>query len=428
MSIAFRLLLISIAIIPIVAFSDGLIAQSLFATLTAAGLAAVAISARAADVSFVARATRYLKFAAALPAIWMIVQVLPTPFSSMSHSIWVNAREALNQQLWGHISVDVGATVEALAFYLANISLILAGIFVAKDRRWAELLLLALTADTLLTIIALLVAKSGLIASLVPIETDQALSGLSAIGAILSLTAAVHTVERYQSSRTGTSLPKTVLALCGGGLLICIAGLAATASLNVGLTVVFGAITFGSIQAIRRVGLAGWVSGIFISAMITAAAMIVLWRYDFVGGLSPLLQFATSSSPDAVSVARRILSDTGWMGIGTGAYTLLLPVYEELGSSVTRAPSTAAAFAIELGWPMALFAIVATIGLIVIFFRGALIRGRDSFYPAAAAACSVIVLGQAFCDISLLHSCVAIAVDLVVALGLAQSRSQEAGP
>lgn len=380
MSIALRLLLISIAIVPILALSDGVVARSLFATLAAVTLAVVVMSARAADIDFTAQATRHLKLAAALPAIWMIVQVLPMPFSSMSHSIWVNAGEALNQRLWGHISVDIGATIEASAFYLANISLIVVGIFVARDRRRAELLLFALTAISLLTVVTLLTAKSGLIASLVPREMDEALSGLSALGVILSLTSAVHAFERYQSKRTDTDPPKQniqkALALWGVGLMVCIAGLVAGATVNVGLTVAFGATVFGSIQAIRRIGLAGWVSGIFISAMVTAGAMIVLWRYNSASGLSPFLQFATSSPSDAISITRRILSDTGWAGIGAGAYVLMLPIYQELGALVTKAPSTAAALAIELGRPMALLAVAVAIGLAVIFFRGAVVRGR----------------------------------------------------
>ena len=62
------------------------------AALAAAALAAVGISARAADVNFTAQVTRRLKLAAAIPAIWMVVQILPMPF--WSHSIWVNTNEA----------------------------------------------------------------------------------------------------------------------------------------------------------------------------------------------------------------------------------------------------------------------------------------------------------------------------------------------
>ncbi len=218
------------------------------------------------------------------------------------------------------------------------------------------------------------------------------------------------------------------MALCGAGLLVCIAGLAASATLNLGLTVAFGAVAFGSVQAIRRVGLASWAIGIFIATMIAAAAMIVLWRYDAGRMLSPFLQFATAASPDAISIAQRILPDTGWQGTGAATYAPLLPIYQEFGISVTKAPSTASAFAIELGWPMTLFIIAAATGLIVTLYRGALIRGRDSFYPAAAMACTIIILFQAFCDTSLLNSCVAVVGDVVIGLGLTQSVSNRESP
>jgi hypothetical protein len=432
LSIAFSLLLIAIGIVPALVMLDGLVAQSLIAALGAAALAFVGITARAADVNFAAHVTRGLKLAAAVPAIWMVIQILPIPISGMSHSIWINANEALNQRSWGHISIDIGTTVEALAFYLANISLIIVTVFAAKDRRRAELALLALTAITTLTTIPLLIGKWGMIAGPAASEMNEILGAISALGIILSLTSGVRAVERYENRRGEPKRPaqntQVALAVRGAGLLVCIVGLAASATLNVGLTVAFGAIAFGSVQAIRRVGLASWATGIFIATLITAAAMIILWRYDSVRTLSPFLQFATSASPDAISVARRILSDTGWLGTGAATYTPLLPIYQELGSSITKAPSTASAFAIELGWPMALFTIAVAVGLIVILYRGALVRGRDSFYPAAAAACAIIILGQAFCDTSLLHSCVAVVGDAVIGLGLAQSVSRGDSP
>jgi hypothetical protein len=81
------------------------------------------------------------------------------------------------------------------------------------------------------------------------------------------------------------------------------------------------------------------------------------------------------------------------------------------------------ALAIELGWPMAVFAIATAIWLVVILYRGALTRGRDSFYPAAAAAGAVMVLSEAFCDASLLNSCIAVMISALMALGLAQTIS-----
>ena len=194
-------------------------------------------------------------------------------------------------------------------------------------------------------------------------------------------------------------------------------GLSASATLNVALTTLFGIATFASVQAIRRAGLANWAAFLLLATMLVAAAMIVFWRYDSTRALSPFLQ------PDAISVTQRMLSDASWLGAGAGAFATLLPLYQDLGSSVTQPSSTMSALAIELGWPMALFAIATAIWLAVILYRGALDRGRDSFYPAAAAAGAVIVLGEAFCDASLRNSCIAVMISALMALGLAQTIS-----
>jgi hypothetical protein len=426
--IAFSLLIIAIAVVPVLVFLDGHVANSVIGALAAAALASIAVSARAADVYFAGRVTRYLKFAAAIPAIWMAIQILPTPFPKMSHSIWINANEALGRQSLGHVSVDIGKTAEALAFYLANVSLIIIGLFVAKDRRRAELILLALAGTTTLTTIALLVSKQALIAGFASSQKNELLSAVSSIGIMMSLATSIWAIERRASNRVEPARNRQsyqmTFALCGAGFLICIVGLAISATLNVGLTVAFGVVAFGSVQVIRRFGPAGWVTGIFIATIITAATMIALWRHDPASALSPYLQFATAASADAISAAQRILSDTGWLGTGAATYASILPIY---GSSITTAPSSAAAFAIELGWPMALFTFGTAIGLVAVLYRGALFRRRDSYYPAAAAACVIMILGQAFCDASLLHPVVAVIAGAVTGLGLAQSVSQGNG-
>jgi hypothetical protein len=142
------------------------------------------------------------------------------------------------------------------------------------------------------------------------------------------------------------------------------------------------------------------------------------------GALPPVLQFATAASADSISVAQRILADTGWLGTGAGTYAQLLPIYQELGNLVTTPPSTAAALVIEFGWPMTLFVFALGIAVIAALYRGALVRGRDSFYPAAAAACTIILLPQTFCDASLLRTGIAVLGDAIVGLGLAQSISR----
>jgi hypothetical protein len=419
LSLAFALLLISIAASPILAVFDSLIVQSIVAIVVLSTLATVGVTARAPDVNFAARTTRYLGVAAAIPAIWMVIQLLPIPLGY--HSIWINANEALNQQSWGHISVDLGATIDVIASYLSTLALIIVVLFVTRDRQRAELLLFALTAITILTTIILLVTKftqgTG--------HENDVLAAFGSFGLILSLTLAVTGAERYENKRS-EALPQHIqlaFVFATLGSLVSIAGLAAAATLNIALTTLFGLGIFASVQAIRRTGLPNWAAGIVLATIVVAAAMIILWRYDLTRPLSPLLQFATQAPADALSMAQRILSDTTWRGTGAGTYAQLAPIYGELGNSTTGAPTTIAAFAIELGWPVTLFVAAVALWLTIALYRGALARGRGSFYPAAATAIAVTIVGQAFCNASLLATSVAVIASVMIGLGLAQSVS-----
>jgi hypothetical protein len=409
------------------AVHDGLAARSFIEVLATLAFASVAISARALDLNFINRATKGLQIVAAVPAIWMIIQLLPTPIGA--HSIWAFANEALGRRSWGHISIDLGLTTLALTFYLANVALVLVGILVARDRRHAELISFALTAITAITVVGLLVGKWGLISGVT--NPDEMLSAISALGILLSLTSTVRAIERYErrgAKPAGSAQNiRTTLSIIGAGLVVDIIGLGAGATLNSSLVALFGIATFGSLQLIRRVGLGSWAALILVATITIAAAMIVVWRYDSSRNLSLFLQFASASSADAVSITQRMLSDSRWLGTGAGTFGALLPIYQDLGSSITRPPTTMSGFAVELGLPMSLFVIGLAAWLAVILYRGALNRGRDSFYPAAAAAGTVILFGQAFCDSSLLNPSVAILGDALIGLGLAQSLSGRDG-
>ena len=429
MSTAFTLFLVSIIFACGSAFHDGTAAQSLIATLAALALACVGMFARAADVGVAARSARGIKLAAAIPAIWMAVQLLPTPIGA--HSIWSYANDALGRQSWGHVSVDLGMTALALVFYLANVSLIVVAIFVARDRRGAALILIVLTTIVPILTLALLLSRSQILPVFDAGDFSDVLPAIGAFGILLSLTTATRTFEERASraDKRVETAPGDHLALLASGIALVVGALAIAVSgtVNSYLIAVFGVVTFGSIQVIRRTALPSWAALMLTATMLLAAAMIVLWRYDPLRTVSPILQFAAASPADAVSLTQRLLSDTGWLGTGAGTYSTLLPLYQALGSPVTKAPSTASAFAIELGWPIFLVIIATAAWLIVLLYRGALARGRDSFYPAAAASCAVIILGEAFCDTSLLNSCVAVIGDAVIGVGLAQRVSVRSG-
>jgi hypothetical protein len=429
--IGFSLLLICIAIAPVLILFDGPSAQSLIGVLTASALAAVATAARAVDVKLVGQIIGRLRIAAAIPVIWMLIQLMPMPFSGMTHSIWINADEALNRQSFGHISIDLGQTIQAIIFYMANVALIVVSVFVTRDRHRAELALFAFAAIAALATVLLMIAGWLRAAEISLEETGGVLAAFSSIGIILSVACGTRAIERAKSRRPDPSKPRQGVGMglpCAGlGLLLCVAGLFVSATFNIWLVAAFGVAAYASVQIVRRLGLGGWAAALLIATLVVAAAMIILWRYSVIGSLSPVFQFATAASPDAISVAQRILADTNWFGTGAGTYAQLVPVYQELGTAVTTPPSTAAAFAIELGWPMMLFAFALGIGTLVTLYRGALVRGRDSFYPAAAAACAVILLLQAFCDASLLQTGIAVLADAIIGLGLAQSVSRSDG-
>ncbi|WP_415021552.1 hypothetical protein [Bradyrhizobium sp.] len=425
LSIAFSLLLICIVFASGATIHDGLAVRSLLSLLAALALVLVGMSARAVDIKFVGQATARLKLVVAIPALWMIAQILPLP--SGAHSLWVYANEALDQQAWGHISIDLGETLLSLAFYLANIILVVVTLFVAKDRKKAELILLVLASVSVVITIVLLLGQAGHIARLD--AGDDVRSAISSLGILLSLANTMSALERLRGRQDeDRGHVKFMLAASGIATILCIGGLAASATLNAALIAALGVVVFGSIQLVRRADLAGWATAVLLATIAIAAVMIAAWRYDPTRMVSPFLQFATAASADAISVTTRLLSDAGPRGTGAGTFAALVPLYQDLGGSITSAPSTAASFAIELGWPMTLILAAIAVWIIVNLYRGALGRGRDSFYAASAAACVVVILGQAFCDASLLNSAVAIVGDTIIGLGLAQSISARTSP
>lgn len=64
---------------------------------------------------------------------------------------------------------------------------------------------------------------------------------------------------------------------------------------------------------------------------------------------------------------------------------------------------------------------IAVVQLFGVLIRGALRRGRDSFYAAAAGACLVTVSYEAFCDSSFTYLTVQTLLAITVGLGLSQT-------
>jgi hypothetical protein len=425
--VAFRLLIIFIALLPTTLLVNGILAKSIVAVFSSALLACVGIFATATDINVAASKSRWVPLAVAIPAVWMIIQILPVPYQ-ISHSIWSTSAPPLQEPIWGHITVDLGLTFAALANYLSLLALSVVAILVAKDRKSADAVLAALSIVTTLSVIALLVLKYADPVVVPEAERSSAsgeLAAMSTIGAILTLAKMFCVTERRQNHRGQPLSPLwhawrfyiVLLGVCSGGLIV-------SSNLNVSCAAAFGLATLILVQIIRRFSRSTWATALLLTTAALAAIMLVSWGYNSSRSTSPFLQYATNNPSDAVSTTQRMLSDSGLAGSGAGTYQALLPIYQGLAGPHGGPPNTASVLAIELGWPITLFLCALGIALIVQLIRAALIRGRDSFFSAAAAACLVNIFAEAFCDASLLNVGIGAILAITVGLGLAQSVSQ----
>ena len=85
------------------------------------------------------------------------------------------------------------------------------------------------------------------------------------------------------------------------------------------------------------------------------------------------------------------------------------------------ASTAVAKIAIELGPPVVWMVVVATLLATAVLLRGALKRGRNSFYPALGAGCLLALLLRAFADAEIFAQSVSIIAAGTIGLALAQS-------
>ncbi len=64
--------------------------------------------------------------------------------------------------------------------------------------------------------------------------------------------------------------------------------------------------------------------------------------------------------------------------------------------------------------------------LLIVLLRGALTRGRDSFFAATAAACLVTIACETYCDASFGEITVKMLATIIVVAGLAQTLGNQA--
>jgi hypothetical protein len=416
-----RLILVAlICASPVILLWDGLIMQGLVAGVVSVALTITARTLRPGETEFLISIVRPLVVVAAIPALWVLVQVLP--LGVLAHPIWKSAETALGHPVAGTISVDPGASVIALGQYLSMIAVTFLSAAVAVDRERAEWILFALT--TAVTTIALISLTHDLF---VPARV-QAIDCVG-MGTIIVCAACIRTIERYETRRSNPqrSVPALLwtFVACSAALAICIAAVMLGATREVLVATGYGILAMAYVSIVRRFAL-GAIGSTALVAPALGAAMILLAYHPAERGTSVPLAFTGTSAPSLIALSERVLYDAPLVGTGAGTFTAIAPIYRQIDdpSPGSAAATAAAAWAIELGKPMFWLITVATAGSVFILLRASSQRGRDSFYPAMGGSCLITLLLLSFNNAGLFGTASSSIAAAVIGLAIAQSKSR----
>ena len=411
---------------PVILLWDGLIMQGLVAGIVAVALVMTVRTMRPGETEFLVSIIRTLIVVAAVPAVWVLLQVLP--LGVLAHPIWSSAGQALGHPVRGAISVDPGASVIALGQYLSMCTVVFLTAAVAVDRRRAEWILFALTAAA--AAIALLVLTQDILSGDVGLSAFSRMPAIdcTGLGIIIAGAACIRTIERYEARHLAPQRSMSIFLWTFAGstaaLAICIAALVLGAMYWTIFASLCGLTALVFMWIIRRFGLEPL--GITAIAVATVSAAILFIAYHPPErGVSVPLAFARSAT-SLRALSQRMLDDAPLWGTGAGTFAALAPIYREIDEPPpgSVAETTAATLAIELGKPMFWLIAVVTAALILVLLRASLHRGRDSFYPAMGGGSLIAVLLLAFANAGLLGTATELIVAAILGLAFAQSKSR----
>ena len=419
-----ELLLALIAATPVLALGGEWVLGPQLITLATAILLALLPNGPDVDVKSSLAVFRPLAPVAMLPAAWMLLQIAPVPLGSIEHPIWRSAAEALSQSMLGHISIDPGFTLRALFRYLTLAALAFSTAVVARNRDRAETLLFALC--TVTTFVGLEVMLLPHLARTEPLDD---LVAPVVLGMILDAALFVRAAERYETrvqAQTGSQRAHAVMLIAGlAGVLICTAALIQSATYGVRIAALFGLAVFLLVILIRRLGLGRWTAVTVSAAVFVACCSVIVFQFPSNASANSLFRFTRLELTDASAATLRMLSDTGWAGVGVGNYGVFGAIYRDPAGGVADQASVnlVAAMLVEWGYAGALIVALPLFQQVIVLLRGAMSRGRDAFFAASAAACLVTIFCEAFCD----GSATAIAVQMLAAIIVGMGMSQTVG-
>jgi hypothetical protein len=426
---AFLLLILLIAATPTLLFDDGLAIHGVVALVTAMALAIVAAEIRPGEAGYTARLLRPALLLMAVPALWMLVELVPMPFTALSHPMWAGAAEALNRPIFGHISIDLGATVIGLGRYLTAEGILVVAAAVTIDRTRAEWMLRWLLCATAVSA-ALLIART--LFGFAGAEALAALRAASALGVVIAAASTIRSIERYETRRNNAEMTLTRFGQSLGisllALALCWLALIIAAPAPVIFAASCGFATVGLVVMVRRFALGPLAAGALAAVAIIASIAVAAGSKSSTASGDLSLRFAAEAAPSALSMAERMMADNS-IGTGVGTFKALVPIYRDISDApAPTAPTSAAQIIVEMSRPALWSAVLLMMVAAALLLRGAMSRGRDSFYATCAAGCIITLTIEGFVDASLIETAVAILAATVFGLGLAQSVSRSSQP
>jgi hypothetical protein len=220
--IPFLWLIVLIGSMPVILLFDGPVVRGLVATATALAIAIVGVLMRPGEAGHLAKLVGRWTPVAAVPALWMVLQVVPIPLPGLAHPIWTGAAAALNDPLAGTISIDPGLTLLALGRYLCAVGIGLVVTAVAIDRECAQWTLFVLVGvTTVLAALLIAIGRGGLAGA----AEHATANTIAALGVIVSAAATFHAAEKLEMLRdkTGAAMARAaaVLGACALAWAIC---------------------------------------------------------------------------------------------------------------------------------------------------------------------------------------------------------------
>ncbi|MFH0298641.1 hypothetical protein AAFX91_15625 [Bradyrhizobium sp. 31Argb] len=421
MSVAYFALLFALAFTTILETSNSGFAAELGMAAAGVCLLAASMGASKADREHFLRTTAKLRRVLIAIPLCIGAQLIPIGLS-LAHPIWTTTYDALQGIPFGYVTADFSRTLGAFFLALASVALPGVTIVLGRDRRRAELVLFVLSGLTALVAVLRIIDHRLHGESIGPDSWDFATS-LSGLGVALNLAVIQLAAERAETRHA--IIRSVAVGMLGlAGLLINGAVILGYSNTNGAVACALGVALFLLILAIRRLDLSVLAATAICVVAAVGAALVLTWIFEKGSG-SPLLRLLPIQPDEIRTVLDRLFADSRWFG--AGAFPSIGRIYQSGDATgPLAAPSAAIALFVETGWIGFALAIAIVLSLLTHLVSGALRRGRDSFFPAAAAACLCVGVVQGFAGPGLLRTGAIICLAAIVGLGLSQSVSQAA--